>query len=55
MPKEITKEMRCVVTFFITLTIIILGSFIISKNISDLLYLVFLQICLVRYIIVSRK
>jgi hypothetical protein len=55
MPKENAKEMKCVVTFLSILSIIILGSFIIDRNISDIFYLAFLQICLIRYIIACRK
>lgn len=55
MPSENAKEMKCVVTFLIVLSIIILGSFIIDRNMSDLFYLAFLQICLIRYILVCRK
>ena len=55
MPNENAKEMKCVVTFLTILSIIILGSFIIDRKLSDLLYFVFIQICLIRYIKVCRN
>ena len=55
MSSEHTKELKYVVGFVIILSSIILGSFIISKNISDLFYLAFLQICLIRYILSCRN
>lgn len=55
MPSEVTKEMKCVVTFLSCLGLIILGSIIIDKDIKDILYFAFLVISIIRYIIICHK
>lgn len=49
------KEIKCVVTFLSVLSIIVLGSYIVDKNIKDILYLLFIIICLIRYLLICRK
>ncbi len=55
MPSENAKEMKCVVTFLSILSIIVLGSFIIDRDIKDILYLSFIIIYLIRYLLICRK
>lgn len=49
------KEMKCVVTFLSVLSIIVLGSFIIDRDIKDILYFSLIIICLIRYLLIYRK
>ena len=55
MPSENAKEMKCVVAFLSVLSIVVLGSFIIDRDIKDILYLSFIIICLLRYLLICQK
>lgn len=55
MPSDNAKEMKCVVTFLSILSIIVLGSFVIDKDIKDILYLSLIIICLIRYLLICRR
>lgn len=55
MPSENANEMKCVVTFLSVLSIIVLGSYIIDRDIKDILYLSLIIICLIRYLLICRK
>ena len=54
MPSD-AKEMKCVVTFLSILCMLVLGSYIIDKDIKDILYFLLIIICLIRYLLISRK
>ena len=49
------KEIKCVVTFLSILSIIVLGSFIVDRDIKDILYLSLIVIYLIRYLLICRK
>ena len=55
MPSEITKEMKCVVTFLLILCSLVLGSYIIDRDIKDILYVSFIMMYLLKYILICRK
>lgn len=55
MPKDIAKDRKLVVPFLLGLSIVVLGSYIIDKNINDLLYFIFLVTCLARYFLLIKK
>ena len=55
MPSENAKEMKCVVAFLSVLSILVLGSFIIDRDIKDILYFLLVIICLIRYLIICYK
>lgn len=55
MTSDNTKEIKCVVAFLSGLSMIVLGSFIVDRNISDILYLLFVISCLIRYLIINFK
>ncbi len=55
MPSGNAKEMKCVVTFLSILGMIVLGSFIIDKDLKDILYFLILMVFMVRYILLCHK
>lgn len=55
MPSENAKEIKCVITFLSVLSIVVLGSFIVDRNIADLLYLIFIIICLIRFLLLVKN
>jgi hypothetical protein len=55
MPTENAKEIRYVVTFLSVLSMIVLGSYIVDRNIADFLYLLFVLSCLVKYLLICFK
>ena len=55
MPSEGAKKIKCVVAFLSVLSIVVLGSFIIDRNIIDLLYFIFIIFCLVKYLFLLKN
>lgn len=55
MPNNIAKDRKLVVTVLLGLSILVLGSFIIDRNIGDILYFAFLMSCLIRYFLLIKK
>ena len=55
MSNNIAKDKKLVVTFLSILSIFVLMIYISDKNIIDILYLMFLISCLIKYFLLIRK
>ena len=53
MTPESVKEMKSVMIFLSFLGTLVLGSFIVDRNLLDLFYLLFIIWCMIRYVIIS--
>lgn len=49
------KELKSVIIFLSILGMMILGSFLVDKKEIDILYLLFIISCMIRYIIICNK
>lgn len=49
------KDVHVVLKMFVLTFSIIIGSFITKKNITDLLYIIFILCCVMRYILIIRE
>lgn len=54
MTTQNAKDKKLVITFLSVLSLLVLGSFIIDKNPIDAVYLLFVIVCLIRYLL-NRK
>lgn len=55
MTTDDTKEVKGVVLFLSVLGLIVLGSFIVDRDLTDMLYLLFIIICMIHYLYLSFK
>ncbi len=55
MSNDTSKQMKCVVSFLSGLALIVLGSFIVDKNINDLVYFLVTVLVIIRYMMLCRK
>lgn len=55
MPTENAKEFKYVLLFLSFLSMIVLGSFIIDRDPIDILYLLFIVSCIIRYYVICLK
>lgn len=55
MTTDNAKEVKGVILFLSVLSLIVLGSFIVERNLLDMFYLLFIISCMIKYLYLSFK